>query len=50
MDHSWIARRLLQAALLVGMFAWVGSVNAELDPKALAYLPLDQVKWTNNAN
>jgi quercetin dioxygenase-like cupin family protein len=45
-----IARRSLQAALLVAMFAGAGSAQAQLDPKALAYLPLDQVKWTDNAN
>lgn len=51
MHHSWMARRFLQAALLVGMFAWLGSVKAgDLDPKALAYQLPNQIKWVNNAN
>lgn len=41
----------IQAVLLVGMFAWAGSVNAaELDPKTLAYKLPDQINWVSNPN
>jgi len=51
MYHSWTARGLFCAVLLAAMFAWVGSANAaELDPKALAHVLPDQIKWVNNAN
>ena len=51
MKRFWTARSLFRAALFAGIFASVGFVHAaELDPKALAHILPDQIKWVDNAN
>lgn len=51
MHRSWIVRRFLQVGLLIGIFAWLGSVKAgDLNPAALAYKLPNQIKWVDNPN
>jgi hypothetical protein len=43
--------RLLQGALVIGMFAWLGSVRAaDVDSKVLSFKPPNQIKWVENEN
>ena len=48
MHRSCMARRWVQAALVVGMFGSLAA--AQLDPKTLAYQMPNQIKWVDNAN
>jgi hypothetical protein len=49
MSRSWIIRRSVHGALVIAMFAWLGSMKAsELNPAALAFKLPSQIKWTGN--
>jgi quercetin dioxygenase-like cupin family protein len=44
-------RRLAQAGLIVTAFTWLGAATAgEVDPKAVSFQTLDQVKWVESRN
>jgi hypothetical protein len=48
---NWTLRRFSQALLVVGLFAWIGSVRAGgPDPKVMSYKLPDQIKWTSNGS
>src|SRR5579863_7138109 len=49
MTTSWLLRRGMHGALVIGMFAWLGSVRAaDPDPKVLSYTLPAQIKWTTS--
>jgi hypothetical protein len=51
MSSVWILRRSLQAAGVVAMFTWLGSVHAAgPDPKVLSFKLPDQIPWVTNPN
>jgi len=46
MLNSSALRRLVQIALVIAMFAWLGSIQAgDLNPAALAFTLPDHIKW-----
>jgi hypothetical protein len=49
MRSSSMLRRFLLAALVIGMFVWIGSVQAgDLNPAALAYQLPNQIHWVES--
>ncbi len=51
MTTSWLLRTGVNGALVMGMFAWLGSVRAaDPDPKVMSYKLPAQIKWTTNAS
>jgi hypothetical protein len=50
MTTSWLLRRSMHVGLVMGMFAWLGSVRAaDPDPKVMSYQLPAQIKWTTSA-
>jgi hypothetical protein len=49
MKNLMVLRRLLQIALAVSIFTWLGSMRAgDLNPAAIDIKLPDQIKWTGN--
>lgn len=40
--------RWMQIGLMAGMFVWLGSLRADLNPAALVYTLPDHIKWVEN--
>jgi hypothetical protein len=43
-------RRILQVALGLATFVWIGAIRADIDPNAVGYQTPDQIKWVENPN
>jgi hypothetical protein len=49
MSGSLVLRRVVLAALVISIFAWIGAMSAaEPNPAALSYKLPDQIKWTTS--
>jgi hypothetical protein len=49
MKRSFVLRRAVLAALVIGVFVWIGAVQAsDLNPAAISYKLPDQIKWNES--
>src|SRR5215472_7596512 len=51
MNRVFVLRRLALGALVIAVFGWLAAAPAgEIDPKAVAFQTLDQIKWVESRN